>query len=175
MPAYHSAFNDGAGTEVCGLAILPLRGKVRGPAPVQHTDEEDIIDESIRLFRANVLFKNFEVKGAADRTLLYLTIFIHQCLKKVERLTNKADALRTLSALASGSHILPGEPGWPLSGFIPVPKPGQETEVLKNYLRQLREATALRLVDRVFDDAQPGQAKWWLQFAKRKPFAKEFP
>lgn len=27
----------------------------------------DIIDESIDLFRANSLFRNFEIKGAADR------------------------------------------------------------------------------------------------------------
>jgi hypothetical protein len=44
-------------------------------------DEEDIVEESIRLFRANVLFRNFEVKGGADRVLIYLTLFIHQVSK----------------------------------------------------------------------------------------------
>jgi hypothetical protein len=51
---------------------------VRGPAPVQQADGKDIIDEAINFFRANVMFKNFEMKGPADRTLCYLTLFIHQ-------------------------------------------------------------------------------------------------
>ena len=38
----------------------------------------DIVDEAIYLFRANVLFRNFEVQGSADRTLIYLTLLIHQ-------------------------------------------------------------------------------------------------
>ena len=35
------------------------------------TDYEDIIDETLLYFRANVLFRNFDVRGAADRTLIY--------------------------------------------------------------------------------------------------------
>lgn len=34
QPAYHSSFNGVAAPEVCGLAMLPLRGKARGPAPL---------------------------------------------------------------------------------------------------------------------------------------------
>ncbi len=40
--------------------------------------DDDIVDEAIRLFRANVLFRNFEVQGGGDRILVYLTLFIHQ-------------------------------------------------------------------------------------------------
>jgi hypothetical protein len=36
------------------------------------------VDEAIRLFRANVMFRNFEVLGGGDRVLVYLTLFIHQ-------------------------------------------------------------------------------------------------
>lgn len=36
------------------------------------------MEEAIRLFRANVLFRNFEILGGADRNLIYLTLFIHQ-------------------------------------------------------------------------------------------------
>ena len=32
MPAYHSAFEGSGALEVCGLAVLPLRTKARGPA-----------------------------------------------------------------------------------------------------------------------------------------------
>jgi len=40
--------------------------------------DDDVVDEAIRLFRANVLFRNFEVQGGGDRILVYLTLFIHQ-------------------------------------------------------------------------------------------------
>lgn len=60
--------------------MLPLKTRLRGPAPCLDpaSAEEDQIDEAIKLFRANVLFRNFEVLGAADRTLIYLTLSIHQ-------------------------------------------------------------------------------------------------
>ena len=42
------------------------------------TDEADIVDEAIDYFRANVLFRSFEMQGAADRVLAYLTLYIQQ-------------------------------------------------------------------------------------------------
>jgi len=81
MPAYHSAFPKDCAS-VCGLAMLPLKTKARGPAVTLDAAgagaEEDPVDEALRLFRANVLFRNFEVQGAPDRTLIYLTLLIHQ-------------------------------------------------------------------------------------------------
>lgn len=50
---------------------------------------EDIIDEVIMYFRANVLFRNFEVKGGADKTLIYLTLHVVQCLVKCEKIEDK--------------------------------------------------------------------------------------
>lgn len=44
----------------------------------------DCIDEILSLFRANVLFRNFEVNGPADRMLIYGTLFISECLGKVK-------------------------------------------------------------------------------------------
>lgn len=52
-------------------------------------DAEDIIDEVLLYFRANVLFRNFEVRGSADRTLIYLTMHAVQCLVKCERIEDK--------------------------------------------------------------------------------------
>jgi hypothetical protein len=46
--------------------------------PPRAAKEEDIVDEALRLFRANMLFRNFEVLGGGDRVLVYLTLFIHQ-------------------------------------------------------------------------------------------------
>ena len=52
--------------------------------PRRAAGEEDIVDETLGYFKANVLFKHFEVKGAADRTLIYLTLYTTQCLKRLE-------------------------------------------------------------------------------------------
>lgn len=91
MPAYHSAFNEAPAKEVCGCALLPIKTRARGPAPPAPDDQEDIVDEIIQLFRANVLFTNFEIKGNADRVLVYGTLFVHLCLKKLDKCATKAD------------------------------------------------------------------------------------
>lgn len=91
MPAYHSAFNDLKVQEVCGCAILPIKTRSRGPAPPAPEGQDDVVDEIIQLFRANVLFTNYEVKGNADRVLIYGTLFVHLCLKKLDKCATKAD------------------------------------------------------------------------------------
>ena len=48
-------------------------------------DGDDIIDEAIQFFRAQVFFKNFEVKGPADKTMIYLTVFIQKCLDLISK------------------------------------------------------------------------------------------
>lgn len=175
MPAYHSAFRDKETSQVCGMGVLPLKTRLRGPAPCLDpaSAEEDQIDEAIKLFRANVLFRNFEVLGAADRTLIYLTLSIHQYLKKVEKCASKADALKVLASTAS-SLTLPGDPAWPLGTLITAPKTAVETESLKAFLKQMRETLAVRLADRAFNaDGSPN--KFWLMFSKRKFLNKELP
>ncbi|KAH8044853.1 hypothetical protein JL722_14512 [Aureococcus anophagefferens] len=66
MPAYHSKYAGAeTGDEACGCALLPLKTKTRGPAPLMADGEEDIVDEVIKYYRPNSLFRNFEVKGGA--------------------------------------------------------------------------------------------------------------
>ncbi len=91
MPAYHSSFNELQTAEACGFALLPIKTRSRGPAPPAPEGHDDIVDEIINLFRANVLFTNFEIKGNADRVLIYGTLFVHLCLKKLEKCTAKSD------------------------------------------------------------------------------------
>lgn len=91
MPAYHSTLNELQVQEACGCAILPIKTRARGPAPPAPEDQPDIVDEILTLFRANVLFTNFEIKGNADRVLIYGTLFVHLCLKKLDRCNSKAD------------------------------------------------------------------------------------
>jgi hypothetical protein len=53
------------------------------------TGQDDIIDETLNFFRANVLFRNFDVRTSADRTLIYLTMFTVFCLVKCEKIEDK--------------------------------------------------------------------------------------
>lgn len=50
-----------------------------------------------------------------------------QCLKKVEKVPTKVEALRQLTALASGSHVSPGDATWPLGSHFPAAKTPAET------------------------------------------------
>lgn len=104
MPAYHSAFNDLKVQEVCGCAILPIKTRSRGPAPPAPEGQDDVVDEIIQLFRANVLFTNFEVKGNADRVLIYGTLFVHLCLKKLDKCATKADGELVAGHEGGGLH-----------------------------------------------------------------------
>ena len=66
-----------------------------------------------------MLFKHFEVKGGADRVLIYLTLYVTQCLKKLEGCATQVEALKALTAMAHEMFKLPGEPGFPLGSFFP--------------------------------------------------------
>lgn len=68
MPAYHSKKNEEGYAEACSCAACPLKTDLKGPAPqftpVTGAEDggEDIIDETLNYFRANVLFRNYDVR-----------------------------------------------------------------------------------------------------------------
>ena len=70
--AYHSKFTD-VSRRVGNMAILPLRTKVRGPAPQDPNLEVDIIDEALLYFKPLTFFRNYEFKVRLI-TNLYLGI-----------------------------------------------------------------------------------------------------
>ena len=102
LVTYHSRFcNDGQAYEkACGLDLLPLKSQIAGPAPKMTTDEEDIVDEAIKFFRAQVMFKNFEVKGDADKSLIFLTVFIQKCLETIAKNQDPETVKKNLTTLA---------------------------------------------------------------------------
>ena len=67
--------------------MLPIKGDDKtGAAPKQmDQSQKDIVDEALELFRALVLFKNFKVKGPADKTIVFLTVFIQKVLQELKR------------------------------------------------------------------------------------------
>jgi len=173
MPAYHSAYNEATEYNVMGnMAILPLRTRIRGPAPsLEDPSQPDIIDEAINLFRANSLFRNFEIKGAADRVLIYLILYIADCLNKIASPVAKGwtanEAVKQLTTLALENFALPGEAGFPIKGLFQAPASRQDADTLRQYLSQCRQEMAPRLIEKVYGDTG-NPSKWWMAFQKRR-------
>ncbi|KAJ7167505.1 actin-related protein 2/3 complex subunit 3 [Mycena filopes] len=85
------------------MAILPIKTKIRGPAPIAQAEIPDIIDETLDLFRANSLFRNFEIKGPADRTLIVLILYVSDCLAKIgtaRTVPTQIEASKSLNTLS---------------------------------------------------------------------------
>jgi hypothetical protein len=88
------------------FALLPLRTRTRGPAiqlpalPADVTEltidaaheSYDPLDEILALFRANTFFRNFEIKGPADRVLIYGILFVSEVLSKIKPGMSKREA-----------------------------------------------------------------------------------
>lgn len=88
------------------IALLPLRTRTRGPAYVlpaapsgtsdldidPDSESYDALDEVLSLFRANTFFRNFEIKGPADRLLIYGILFVSECLGKIGKVMGSREA-----------------------------------------------------------------------------------
>jgi len=123
------------------MSILPIRTRIRGPAPqggylffyhiiyplnffLGDPDVADIIDETLDLFRANSLFRNFEIKGPADRTLIVLILFISDCLSKIgsaRTVPTQIEASKLLNTLAVDTFPIPGDANFPLNAHYATP------------------------------------------------------
>eukprot|EP01092_Planopodium_desertum_P003193 TRINITY_DN1553_c0_g1_i2.p1 TRINITY_DN1553_c0_g1~~TRINITY_DN1553_c0_g1_i2.p1 ORF type:complete len:159 (-),score=33.21 TRINITY_DN1553_c0_g1_i2:521-997(-) len=151
------------------MAILPIRTTHRGPAPTRVPEgRPDIIDEAIGFFKANVLFRNFELKGPADRVLVYLTLYISNCLTRIAKEKTKDASAKGLYALAIESFSIPGDKAFVLGGFFEDPQNRGESDTVRQYFTQLRHELGQRLLAKVFNDASGEPSKWWMCFQKRK-------
>eukprot|EP00250_Pteridium_aquilinum_P034150 c7143_g1_i1 orf=226-750(+) len=165
---YHSSFVNTEGIQhACGCPLLPLKSHIRGPAPAADPEKVDIIDEAIAFFRANVFFRKFDVKGSADKLLIYLTLYVNMALKRVENCRTEAEGTKAIITLGLERFPIPGEPGFPLGGLFTPPVSQQEGELLRSYLKQLREETSGRLMERAYHP-NGTQNKWWVAFSKRR-------
>ncbi|WFD42883.1 subunit of the Arp2/3 complex [Malassezia psittaci] len=171
MPAYHSTYNEEENVrQIASISILPLNTKSRGPAPAPvDASRPDIVEEAIDLFRANSLFRNFEIKGGADRLLIYLILFISDCLSRIAASNptwNKNEATKHLLSHAVDNFALPGDANFPLSSLYSSPASRVDADTLRHYLQQARQELVGRLVDKIYQDQTP--SPWWLAFTKRK-------
>ncbi|KAF7872284.1 hypothetical protein EAF04_003208 [Stromatinia cepivora] len=164
MPAYNSIFNDDSSTAlhlIGNFPLLPLRTKVRGPAytlpldpslaahlsPEPDSESYDALDEVLSLFRANTFFRNFEIQGPPDRLLIYGILWVSECLGKVKPSMSVREAQKEM---------------------FEAPANRQEAETLRQYLGQVRQELASRLLARIYDTEDGKPSKWWLSFTKRK-------
>ncbi|KAH9623618.1 hypothetical protein KSS87_008593 [Heliosperma pusillum] len=124
---YHSSFVDEEGiTKACGCPLLPLKSHIKGPAPVSDQGSADIVDETITFFRANVFFRNFDIKSSADKLLIYLTYYINVALKRIEGCRTLAEGTKAIINLGLEDVPVPGESGFPFPGLFSPPKSRQE-------------------------------------------------
>ncbi len=87
-------------------------------------EQGDIIDETLDLFRANSLFRNFEIKGPGDRLLIILILFISDCLSKLGSARTpptQIEATKTLNTLAVDNFPVPGDANFPLNAHYAPP------------------------------------------------------
>merc|ERR1711953_780735 len=171
MPAYHSAISTQGVKRLGNVAVLPIKCSVRGPGTCLPKDspQADVIDEALAYFKANVFFRTYEIKSDADRVLIYLTLYIQDCLKKLQRCSSKTQGQQEMYSLAIARFDIPGEAGFPLNGVYARPRTPEEADTLRQYFLQLRHETGSRLCDRVFDSSPDGRpSKWWTCFAKRR-------
>jgi actin related protein 2/3 complex subunit 3 len=93
--------------------------------PAADPSQGDIVDETLDLFRANSLFRNFEIKGPADRTLIVLILFISDCLAKIgsaRTVPTQIEASKLLNTLSVDTFPIPGDANFPLnSHYAPPP------------------------------------------------------
>ncbi|RWS25116.1 actin-related protein 2/3 complex subunit 3-like protein [Leptotrombidium deliense] len=172
MPVYHSKIPPN-GQAVGNTALLTFKTKFRGPINnVNKNDlvdgDVDIIDEALMYFKANVFFKQFEIQSDSDRVMIYLTLYISECLKKLIKCTSKEQATQEMYALAIKRFDIPGENNFVLNSVYAKPASVEEADLLRQYLTQLRQECGLRVVERVFDKETGKPSKWWLCFAKRR-------
>jgi len=148
------------------MALLPLNTKYKGPAP-PGDGNPDIVDETLQYFKANVFFKNYEIKSPADRTLIYCTLYVTECLKKMQKIASAIEAKKEMATLAIVSFDIPGDTKFPLNALYGKPQDNSEAERCRQYLTQLRQEVGQRLIEKVYGaDGKP--SKWWMCFVKRK-------
>lgn len=175
MPAYHSTFlheEDGNARYIGNMSLLPIHTKFRGPAYPPQQDY-DIVEETLDLFRANCFFKNFEIKGGADRLLIYGILFVSDCLSKLNKTVSFRDATRILNNLSLDNFALPGDVGFPLNSMYQPPANKNEADLLRQYLQQFRQELAERLLKRIYADGDV-PSKYWLAFTKKQFMNKSF-
>ena len=99
--------------------------------------------------------------------LIYLTLYITECIKKLAKCVDKNEGSKQMYQLSIASFDIPGDPKFPLNAMYGKPKDKAEADTMRNYFLQLRQETGNRVLEKVFEGVEK-PSKWWTCFAKRK-------
>jgi len=179
MPSYNSVFNSQSYSTICGMPYISFKqNKIpdlsyeKLKLPLSDLDL-DIIDEALIYFRANVLFRNFPIKGDADKLLVYITVFITKCLEVANNQEiEKAKSL--MKNLVDECEWSPFLKSHFLNNLLTIK--ANETNELQTYLKSVRKEVSMRLMFILFDsDYKTLDLKYWLGFAKKKFMGYDMP
>src|SRR5690606_36761823 len=102
---------------------------------ILHLGTEDIIDEAIKVFRANVLFRTYVAEGGADLLLCYLTVYIGEIIRFLKPTKTAAEARKSIMQIShSQTFPIPGDNGFSFAGFFSSPQTKSESDTIRNYL-----------------------------------------
>jgi actin related protein 2/3 complex subunit 3 len=174
MPSYHSIFNEIQYPTACGIPLIEFKfNKLPDidPSKLKSSLSEidlDIIDESLIYFRANVLFKNFPIRGDADKLLVYITVYIQKCLEVVSSCKEDLEQIKLqLRYLIDEAEWTPNLKSHFFNNVITIKN--NEVSELQSYLKTVRRETCSRLLAILFEgDQKAPDYKYWLGFSKRK-------
>ena len=76
--------------------------------------------------------------------------------------------LQALQNAALDQFALPGDASFPLNALYQGPADRHEADQLRQYMSQMRQELAIRLVKRLYADGTDKPSKWWLSFTKRR-------
>lgn len=82
------------------------------------------------------------------------------------KLTHYGQAVMNLAL--DTNFAIPGDAGFPLNQAFEAPPDRNSAEVLRQYIMQMRQELATRLLNRVYADETGVPSKWWLSYTKRK-------
>ena len=83
------------------------------------------------------MFKSFDMETDVDRVQVYISLYIIECLKRLQKCPNLERGSNEIYSLAIEPFSLPGEAGFPLNSFYKKPNRNEEEE-MKKYLTQVR-------------------------------------
>lgn len=66
------------------------------------------------------------LQSEADRLLIYITLYVTECLKKLQKCANKNQAHNEMYTLAISRFDIPGDAGFPLNSVYGKPQSQQD-------------------------------------------------
>jgi len=86
----------------------------------------------------------------------------------VRNTPTEIEASKTLNTLAVDNFPIPGDANFLLNSHYAPPGSRADADYLRQYLVQVRQELATRLVQKLYADGTGKPSKWWMSFQKRR-------